>query len=163
VLLTSLISVKSHFFFITSYSTKLEDDIYSSQCVFFYQVFLPRNSLLHIFMRSHYTPRENPCNSFPVTRMMPIWSPRSALSPAPPCHTEAHSNDAYFTLSKLTVGSFTQHDAVGAMHLVTNTPPGPSSYHTSVFWLLEAVWQHSFLLPSSPLAVTQRLQWHVQF
>lgn len=31
------------------------------------------------------------------------------------------------------VGSVTQNDAAGATHLVTNTPPGPSTQQTSIF------------------------------
>lgn len=43
--------------------------------------FLAKEILLHIFMRNHYAPRENPCHSFPVTRIMPISSLRSVVLP----------------------------------------------------------------------------------
>jgi hypothetical protein len=39
------------------------------------------------------------------------------------------------------VGSVTQDDAAGATHLVTNTPPGPSTQQTSIFQAVKGL-QH---------------------
>lgn len=142
------------------------------------QILLPMYILLHFFI-NHYAPGQNPCLSFPVTRIMPISSLRPAWSP-PPCHMEVDGNNTYFLVQTDYVGSVTQNDAAGATHMVTNTPPGPSSHQTNVLPAAERLQQIPKKIPSpfihrvngtapkttclrTPRAFTLRLWWNFQF
>jgi hypothetical protein len=104
-------------------------------------------------MRNHYARRENPPrHRFPVTRIMPVSSLRSAVLPL--VARGAHDgNEAYFALSKLTelrrARWCCRSDALGNQHTTWTFPSTKSVF----FWLPKACC----------VGPKYCLQWHVQF